>query len=249
MKKLLGSIAILALAVPFAAHAADLPAAAPSYKAPVMAPAPAYYWSGCYFGGNAGGVWEKASNTFDNGAGLVEDFSFNKSSWIAGGQVGCQYQWTNVVFGVEGTWSGMDLNQTDTSVFDPNRTRTLKLDEIATVVGKLGFAWDRAMFYAVGGWADGRFNWFAINNATGVNGGFQNWQSGWTVGGGIDYMVMPSLVVGVKFDYYNFKFDHNNILATDGSLGNVFNSNANVYAVTARASWLFNWGGPVVARY
>src|SRR5262249_2272490 len=144
-------------------------------------PMPVYTWSGCYFGGNAGGVWMKSDNTLDNSL-FVENFSYNPSSWIAGGQVGCQYQWSNVVLGVEGTWSGMDLKQTDTSLVDPNRTRTLKLDEIATVVGKLGFAWDRAMIYAKGGWAEGRFNYFAINNATGVNGGFTNWQSGWTVG-------------------------------------------------------------------
>ena len=53
----------------------------------------------------------------------------------------------------------------------------------------------------------------------------------------------------MKFDYYNFKFDHNSILATDGTLGNIFDSHANVYAVTARASWLFNWGGPMGAPY
>jgi outer membrane immunogenic protein len=248
MKKLLGTIAVLAAAMPLAANAADLPAAAPAYKAPVVAPVPYFSWTGCYLGGNGGGAWEKASHTFDNGAGIVEGFSYSPSSWIAGGQVGCQYQWSSFVAGIEGTWSATDLKQTDTSVIDPNRTRSLKLDEIATVVGKVGFAWDRALIYAKGGWADGHFNYFAINNATGVNGGFTNWQSGWTAGGGVEYMVIPNLILGVEFDYYNFKYD-NNFTATDGSLSRVFNSNANVYAVTGRASWLFNWGGPVVARY
>ena len=37
MKKILGSIAVLALAMPVGAQAADLPVA-PAYKAPVMAP-------------------------------------------------------------------------------------------------------------------------------------------------------------------------------------------------------------------
>jgi outer membrane immunogenic protein len=247
MKKLLGTVAILAAAMPLVANAADLPPAAPSYKAPVVAPLPVYTWSGCYVGGNAGGVWMKASDTFDNGA-FTEAFSYNPSSWIAGGQVGCQYQWSNVVFGVEGTWDGLGLKQTDTSVIDPNRTRTLKLDEIATVVGKLGFTWDRAMIYAKGGWADGHINYFAINNASGVSAAFTNWQSGWTAGVGLDYMVMPNLVLGVEADWYNFKYD-TNFTATSGVAVRTFNSNADVFAVTARASWLFNWGGPVVARY
>jgi outer membrane immunogenic protein len=246
MKKFsLATSALIASACIGSASAADLPAAMPAYKAPM----PAYTWTGCYVGGNAGSVSAGASNTFDNGAGIVEDFSFNPSSWIAGGQVGCQYQWTNVVFGVEGTWSSMDLKETDTSLMDPTATRTLKLDEIATVVGKLGFAWERALLYGKGGWAEGRFDWSTIDNATGVTGGFTSWQSGWTVGAGVEFMAMPYFVVGVEFDYYRFKYDNSSILATDGTLGNVFNSNATVYSVTARASWLFNWGGPVVARY
>jgi len=63
-------------------------------KLPAMAPAPAYPFTSCYLGGNAGGVWGKASHTFDNGAGRIKDCSCKPSSWIAGGQVGCQYQWT-----------------------------------------------------------------------------------------------------------------------------------------------------------
>lgn len=247
MKKILGSIAVLALAMPLGAQAADLPAAAPAYKAPAIAPMPVYTWTGCYIGGHAGGAWEKATNSFDNGV-FTENFSYNPSSWIAGGQVGCQYQFSNIVAGIEGTWSGTNLHQTDTSVIDPNRTRSLKLDEIATVVGKLGFTWDRALIYGKGGWADGHFNFFGINNLTGINGGFTNWQSGWTAGVGLEYMVAPSFVLGVEADWYNFKYD-NNFTATDGTPSRVFNSNDNVFAVTARASWLFNWGGPVVARY
>jgi len=55
-------------------------------KLPAMAPAPAYPFTSCYFGGNAGGVWGKASHTFDNGAGRIKDCSCKPSSWIAGGQ-------------------------------------------------------------------------------------------------------------------------------------------------------------------
>jgi len=59
MKKLLGSIAILALAMPLAAQAADLPAA-PVYKAPVYVPPPSD-WTGFYIGGDIGGRWSDAT--------------------------------------------------------------------------------------------------------------------------------------------------------------------------------------------
>jgi len=65
MRKLLGTIAILAAAAPLTAQAADLPVA-PSYKAPIMAPAPAYNWTGFYIGASLGGEWEKIDGNFVN---------------------------------------------------------------------------------------------------------------------------------------------------------------------------------------
>jgi hypothetical protein len=60
---------------------------------------------------------------------------------------------------------------------------------------------------------------------------------------------MQNLVLGAEFNYYNFKFNRSGIVATDGSIGTYFNTKAEVYSVMARASWLFNLGGPVIAKY
>jgi outer membrane immunogenic protein len=246
MKKVMFVAGVLALSMS-AAGAADLGPRMVT-KAPPMATA-IYNWTGCYIGGHAGGAWSNSSMTFNNGAGLVEDFGFNPSSFFGGGQVGCQYQFApNWVVGAEGTWSGTSLSQTDLSVLAPTRSRTFKLDQIATATAKLGYTWGPWMLYAKGGFADARIDTFAINNATGVVGDVRQWQTGWTVGGGLDYMVMPNFIVGAEFNYYRFGFDRN-IPASDGTIGIVSNSRADVYSAVARASWLFNWGGPVVARY
>ena len=242
--------AALLAAVSGSAMAADLgrpapaPAPAPVYKAP---PPMIYSWTGCYLGGHVGGVWSNDSYTLDNGA-FVESFSFNPNSWIGGGQLGCQMQASSFVFGVEGTWSGTDLKQTNKSVVDPLRNRTFKLDEIATVTGRLGVAFDRWMIYGKGGWADGRIDTFALNTATNVSIDLNAWQSGWTVGGGIEWMMWQNLVLGAEFNYYSFKFDRSG-LDNVGGTSRFFNTNANVYSAMVRASWLFNWGGPVTARY
>jgi outer membrane immunogenic protein len=217
--------------------------------APAPVPIPVASWTGCYVGGHVGGDWSRSRYTFDNGAGLVENFVHEPDSWIAGGQVGCQFQFAGPwVLGAEGTWSATDLKSTDLSVIDPARQRTLKIDQIATVTGKLGYAAGHWMLYGKGGFADGRIETFAINTATGVLGDVRNWQSGWTVGVGVDYMVMPNLLIGGEFNYYNFGFNRTQ-LATDGSLGVYSNTRSDVYSVMGRASWLFNFGGPVVARY
>jgi outer membrane immunogenic protein len=164
-KILLGCVTLAALAAAGPSVAADMRAApAPVYtKAPMMVPA--FNWTGCYGGGHAGGAWSNDSYTLDNGAGLVEDFSFNPTSWIAGGQLGCQVQASSFVFGVEGTWSGLDLKQTDQSVLSPGRQRSLTIDGIATATARLGITFDRWMIYGKGGWADGRIETFAINPA------------------------------------------------------------------------------------
>jgi outer membrane immunogenic protein len=242
MKKvLLASTALLTL-VSNAAMAADLskpPRAAPVYtKAPIM---PVYNWTGCYVGGHVGGAWSQDQYTLDNGAGLVESFSFNPNSVIGGGQLGCQVQVNSFVFGAEGTWSGLDLKQTDNSVLSPGRQRSLKLDEIATVAGRAGFTAGNWLFYAKGGWADARIETFAINPATNVSIDLTSWQSGWVAGGGVEWMVWQSFVLGGEFNYYSFKFDRTGI-ATDGTTSKFFNTNANVYSALVRASYLFNIG-------
>ena len=239
-------IGILALAAA-PALAADLPPHMPT-KAPVVY-TPVTNWSGCYVGGHAGGAWSRTGDTLDNGAGVVENFSYNPNSFMGGGQVGCQYQFSpNWVVGIEGTWSWVKLNQTDASVLAPPRQRTVGLDQIATVTGKLGYTWDRWMLYAKGGFAETKIDTFAINPATGVSSDANSWQSGWTVGAGLDYMITPNFILGVEFNYYRFGFDRT-VPATDGTIGTYTGTRAEVYSGLVRASWLFNWGGTVVARY
>jgi outer membrane immunogenic protein len=243
MSKMLLAGSALLTVVSGSAMAADLsrptPAPAPVYtKAPMM---PAFSWTGCYLGGHGGGAWADASYTLNNGAGIVEPFSFSPTSYIAGGQLGCQLQMNTFVFGVEGTWSATDLKQTDTSVIAPPRQRMLKIDELATVTGRLGVAFDRVLVYGKAGWADGRVETFAVNPLTGVSGDATAWQGGWTVGGGIDWAVWQSVVLGAEFNYYKLKFDRT-FVATDSTVSTVSGSNANIYAAVARISYLFNPG-------
>ena len=81
-------------------------------RAPLSPPlVPIYNCTGFYVGGNVGGAWSTTDWTFFNGLpnGNFEPFSQDASSWIAGGQVGYRYQFTNWVAGVEASWSGTDL--------------------------------------------------------------------------------------------------------------------------------------------
>jgi outer membrane immunogenic protein len=262
MKKLLGTMAILAAALPLAANAADLPAAAPAYKAPVMAPTPAYNWTGLYIGASLGGEWEKIDGSFVFPPPATWSVENSRGMWDA--HIGAQYQWSSVVFGVEGDFVGLFSNNNGgtascnpvTSCF-PGATYSARLvDHIWTVGGKLGWAFGPWMAYASGGYANTKVDSVATTPPGGI--GFESTRTqhdGAYVGGGIDWQVWSTpggaLVAGVEYRHYEFK-SVTAIPTTAAGVPFAFDTwtiKPHADTVEAKLSWLFNWGGPVMARY
>ena len=87
MKHLLATASFLVLGSA-SVLAADLPV---KYKPAPFIAAPVFSWTGCYVGVHGGGGVMRDNWTDENGSG-----------GLAGGQVGCNYQDGNWVFGVEG---------------------------------------------------------------------------------------------------------------------------------------------------
>jgi len=259
MKKLwLGTIAAV-LVLGGQAQAADLPVKVPP-AAPIAAPV--VDWSGFYLGGHAGFAGSRLKFSVGlpdgncvefGGTSTCEDFRFSPSSFIGGGQVGVQSQVEKWVFGIEATWSGLDLHGSRASIVDPNSFRSVKLNEIGTVDARFGYAgWgERLLVYARAGYATARVGVHLLEGvgnfagtATGATGDATGWKPGFTIGAGVEYMVWQNLVLGLEFDFYNFDFDTKlPRLFSDGTPSfQIFGSNADVFAVTARLSYLFNWG-------
>ena len=71
---------------------------------------------------------------------------------IGGGQIGYNLQAGNIVFGIEATLSRTNLSDDFPSVF-PGITFSTDVNWTGSVVGRLGFAHDRFLVYARGGWA------------------------------------------------------------------------------------------------
>jgi outer membrane immunogenic protein len=229
MKKLLGSFAILALATPLAAQAADLPVA-PAYKAPVIAPV-VFSWTGCYVGGNVGGKWEAhrdGSVTIPGVAGLATStFTFgdgsssNNGSFVGGGQVGCNYQMGSIVWGIEGDFDWNHLTDGaavgTTAVpfnFVPGDSFSWVSRWQASLRGRVGYAWDRTLLYVTGGvaWTNVNFtaNWATSTCASvtglvatcpGLTATDSQTLTGATVGGGFEYAFTNNLSFGVEGRY------------------------------------------------
>src|SRR5688500_19934199 len=94
MDKLLASVVGLAL-LSGSAIAADLPILEP----PIVAPVPAFSWTG-FYGGLAGGyTWGEAEININGGPG---DEQFDADGWMIGAFAGFNYQvWRSVVTGIE----------------------------------------------------------------------------------------------------------------------------------------------------
>src|ERR1700740_1543179 len=101
MKKVLTLATGLAMSAPLTAFAADLTQPPPPLaRAPAFVPPPPPLWSGFYIGGNLGAGWNHG-----NIADSFGDFTWgadNSATFVGGGQVGFNYQISNVVLGVEG---------------------------------------------------------------------------------------------------------------------------------------------------
>ena len=261
MKKLLGTVAMLAAVMPLAANAADLPAAAPSYKAPIMAPTPAYNWTGFYVGASLGGEWERIDGNFVNPPPADWSVSNQRGMWDA--HVGAQYQWNSFVLGVEGNFVGLfNGNSFGTSSCNPVTAcpagaflSANLVDHIWTVGGRLGWAFGPWMAYASGGYANTQVDNFAFTAAGFFTESTRTRHNGAYVGGGVDWQVWNTpggaLVAGIEYRHYEFQSVTAPPILFNG-LPNTFDTwtiKPRVDTIEARLSWLFNWGGPVVARY
>jgi len=186
-----------------AAFAADLPQAPPPPpRAPaVYAPAPPVYnWGGVYVGINGGWGFGTAKYTVPPIAGvpLGVTGSVNDSGGVVGGTLGVNFQTGAFVFGVEGDfdYSGINTGTTSTICVLVGTCQTGN-NWLSTLRGRVGFAWDRVLFYGTGGGVFG-------NAQTTVNGvSTTHTQAGWTAGLGVEVALAENWTAKVEYLYAN----------------------------------------------
>jgi outer membrane immunogenic protein len=210
-KILIAATGLAALAGP--AFAADLPS---QKEAPVyVPPPPAFTWTGFYIGADVGGgIGSKTVNYAASPLNPAGFFDANFGGVVGGGFVGYNYQINQFVIGVQGDIQGAGISgSTYASAIDV--TTTPHQDWLAAINGRLGFALDHALFYAIGGVA------FTEESHTVAAGTFLaptltsfgipanaqkfNWnRTGYDVGGGIEYAFTPNWTGRIEYRYYDF---------------------------------------------
>ena len=254
MKKLLrGTIGLLAaITTTLPAIAADLPARtytkAPAYAAPV------YNWTGCYLGIEGGGNWGRTSSTAVAGpnpalVGLPITGSYDLSGALAGGTFGCNYQVSNWVFGIENdfSWTNTSGTANDLAPFNTGATNHIKEKWLDTLRGRVGVAWDRALFYGTGGAAFTSAS-DTICFAICVTDSAQ--RTGWVAGAGIEYAAWDN--ISLKLEYLHADFGSKNYInppVPTGTGATIETRSVHLTDDIVRAGLNWRFTGPVIAKY
>jgi outer membrane immunogenic protein len=211
----LGTAALSAAAAIGVAHARQ---PSPPPPPPVMS------WTGCYVGGQVGGGAGRNTITENQqSTTTVPQFSapplvvnvnrtttgkVDTSGAVAGGQLGCNYQFNNSnwLLGVQGTMMWADISGRAADSMGAG-TIGVTTNSIFSFTGRVGYVVPvpNTLFYVRGGaaWANYRFD---LQNAF-LNFGtpsVSQMRSGWTVGTGIEWMFARDWSVFVEYNHYDF---------------------------------------------
>ncbi len=153
----------------------------------------------------------------------------NDDGFMGGGQVGYNFQAGGFVFGAEGDFDGLSRRGSQTTFYNLPATglttgnvvgvrNQTSPDWVATLRGRAGFALNRTLLYGTGGvaWADlrNRASFTYAPSVTGAvttanpgasfgpysnSGGRDGVRTGWTAGGGVEFMAAPNITVGAEY--------------------------------------------------
>ena len=201
MKRILLATVALAALSSGSALAADLPQR-PAYKASpgMMAPPPT--WTGCYIGGNIGGAFGNASASAPGGT-----VSGDGSGFAGGGQIGCDYEFAGgFVIGMRDMFDGTSNSKSGTfPAGSPLAGYVANFNNqwFDTLTGRLGYAVQPALLaYFQGGAAWGHTS--TNVSLGGVGGQTSNSTTGWTIGGGVEWMFAPHWSTFLEGNYMDF---------------------------------------------
>jgi outer membrane immunogenic protein len=199
------SLTLLAAAIGLAASqasAADLPRKAPPAYIP-PAPPP-ITWTGCYIGANIGGIFGrfKAEGPFGG------EFSEDGSGFAGGGQIGCDYQFagTGWVIGFRNMFDGTTAHRDRTIQFGPLAGGDIDFHTrwFDTLTGRVGYAVAPAwLLYGQGGAVWSRVE-ADLAFAGSQIGEWSDTKTGWTAGGGVEWMFAPHWSAFLEGNYMDF---------------------------------------------
>lgn len=196
--------------------------------APTPAPREECNWTGFYVGANVGGAFDRADVKL-NLTGEWEDFpppadqdfgeplgsrNLDANGLVAGGFVGYNYQWNHWVFGAEANFDYVGLRNSfhsGTQFVNPGSGNEITVrhsfeTNYRFMVGpRIGYAWDKLLFYATGGLAIADVDFFQRITEPEFSfrqdGSTDEMKVGWMVGGGLQYCLSEHWSIRADYRY------------------------------------------------
>lgn len=186
-------------------------AAATSTPSASHAASPVFNWTGCYVGAHAGygssRVNQNSTNVYSNG---FEVAKYDADGGLAGGQLGCNYQFaaSNWIIGLDAAMSAANMTGTGLDGYIPGGPfyDTGKVSRLGSVTGRIGWnGWwtPQLLTYVKGGGAWSKFQYVNSYIISPPYQGDHN-RSGWTAGAGAEWAFTPRWSMFLEYDYYDF---------------------------------------------
>ena len=276
MKKLAVATGFALALTAGSAFAADLP----SRKGPpvYVPPAPVLSWNGLYGGVNIGYGFGASGGSISGGdTASAIGWSYPTPSVdgvLGGAQIGYNYQFNNsFLVGLEADIQGADLGGGvysggfATGVGRGAVTGSLavreRLEWFGTVRARLGYlVTPTLLLYGTGGFAYGEGSTrvsYADTNGFSAQGSDSGSRTGYTAGGGVEWLFLPNWSAKVEYLYVDLSSDRRIVgpefsAGGAGLFGNAIaqgGSNVRFHTVRAGLNWHFNpfAPAPIVAKY
>ena len=207
--------------------------------------APVFNWSGFYLGAQIGYGWGRATQPW---AATLTPTTFplfqadaRQTGVLGGLHGGFNYQFNQFVVGLEADIEASGINGNDGG--SGGNINGVRHRWNASLRGRAGFAFDRALIYATGGIAYLNAD---ATNLTGAGETIRTSFTGWTLGAGVEYAFTPNVTARLEYRYT----DYGKSTAIFPLSGYSERINPQIHTVRVGVSYLFSTGpSAVVARY
>jgi len=190
----------LPLLAAFPVSAADLPRR--NFAPPPVAaytPVSAFSWTGFYVGVNGGYSWASL--------GSIGNATFDRpSGFTLGGTAGYNQQFGNFVLGLEGdlNWSNIDSSRRQTITIAATPNAVVYASDVSwagTLRVRAGYAVDRVLLYATGGYAGASLDLAYTNVTASTSASQSKWVHGYALGVGLEYAFTRNLSGKAEYLY------------------------------------------------
>src|SRR5579862_2888915 len=240
---------LMGLSATRVAQAADMPLKAKPLAAPV------YNWTGCYIGGDAGGAWSRVDTSRFAQDGIGPSFANygreDDKGFMGGGQAGCDFQTTNLVFGIQGTFDFGNVKGSHALTDFPTFSEANSLKAVYTATGRMGYLYTPSFL----GYVKTGMAWMQDKNQVLQPGGSllesaKYTLPGMTAGLGFEWMFLPNWSAFAEYNYLWIEdTSGQHFTAAPGLIGETLNVKQTAQQVRVGINYKFHWDGAVVAKY